>query len=156
MVAFAKVEKRAHASWLTILWKSIGPLSYDIAMKSSRTALLIRCDQDDLVAIRTQADTERRSMSGCVLRILDRSLQIEKQFSSGLTESFLASRANSLRLTRWKSKHVSMLLRCSQDEAAHIRAAAKKTGMSISEFVVFSLRRHWKAVERLTAGDTLQ
>ena len=42
-----------------------------------------------------------------------------------------------------------MLLRCSVQEAARIRAIARIRQMSISEFVVFALWRYWKTVSKL-------
>lgn len=117
----------------------------------SRTALLIRCSRDDAQALRAQALAEHRSISGCLLHILDRSLWIDEQFARALTPALLARQAWAFRLARQEKKEdrTTMLLRCSVQEAARIRAIARIRQMSISEFVVFALWRYWKTVSKL-------
>lgn len=118
-------------------------------MNPSRTALLIRCSQRDADAVRAQAFDERRTLSACLLNIIERSLWVDQQYAHGLTESFLAKQAMEFRLAHEKGDRTTMLLRCSTDEAARIRAASRKRRMSISEFVVFSLWRYWKVIKKL-------
>ena len=118
-------------------------------MNDGRTALLIRCSQDEAAAVRAQAVAERRTISGCLLSILERSLWIEEKYARGLTASFLENQARDLRLSRQAANRTAILLRCAVKEATRIRTVAHSRGMSISEFVVFSLWRHWKAVNRM-------
>jgi hypothetical protein len=108
-----------------------------------RTSLLIRCSRQTAHAIRAEALSEHRSVSGYLLRVIERSLWVE--------EKSLAGRSIVPQTVDIEMPHdrTAIHLRCSEDEASRIRVAAKKRSMSISSFVVFSLRRHWRAVERV-------
>lgn len=121
-------------------------------MNPPRTSLLIRCSSREAAALRAQAADERRTIAGCLLNILDRSLWIEERYSRGITKSFMEKQSRSFRLAYRSSNRTSMLLRCSVPEADRIRGAAWKRDMSISEFVVFSLWRHWQAVRKIHPG----
>lgn len=105
-----------------------------------RTALTIRCSQSEAAVLRSQALAENRTVSGCLWNILDRTLQIEEKLPSQLTSLVHAEALIPLAKPRTK-----ILLRCSREQADRIRRAALRRGTSISKFVVFSLRRHWKA-----------
>lgn len=83
-------------------------------------------------------------MSGYLLHVLERSLWIEEKYGRPLVTLLAAQRGTGIRPVRPKSTRATTLLRCSVDEATRIRVAAKRRQMSISEFVVFSLRRYWK------------
>ena len=114
-------------------------------MKSSRTALTLRCSWQDASTLRAEALSEHRSISGCVLNILERQLSMQEQFVRGLSESFIQAKAREFRLLHREGNRTRMLLRCSEEEAERIRAMARRREMSISEFIVFCLRRHWEA-----------
>ena len=105
-----------------------------------RTALTIRCSQSEAAVLRSQALAENRTVSGCLWNILDRTLQIEEKLPSQLT-----SLAHAEALIPPAKPRTKILLRCSTEQAHRIRRAALRRGTSISKFVVFSLRRHWKA-----------
>lgn len=124
-------------------------ISSDITMDPGRAALLIRCSQQDADALRLQAQSEHRTVSGCLLNILERRLRIEEKFARGISGSFGEKGALDSRLSRPRTNRTALLLRCSTEEADRIRAAAWKRQMSISNFVVFSLQRHWEAVETI-------
>ncbi|HEX5423249.1 MAG TPA: hypothetical protein VFW94_06850 [Candidatus Acidoferrales bacterium] len=118
-------------------------------MNSCRTALLIRCSREEAATVRAQAHAERRTISGCILNILERSLWMEEQYSRGMTRSFLENQAREFRLMHRIYDRTTMLLRCSVQEAERIRAKAYNRHMSISEFVGFSLWRHWEATNKI-------
>jgi len=114
-------------------------------MDVGRTALLIRCSTEEAARVHAQALTEHRSVSGCLLHILERSLRIEENYAASLTHGFVDARARDFRLSRAKISRTAMLLRCSAEEARRIRVAAKRRKMSISELVVFLLPRRHKS-----------
>lgn len=118
-------------------------------MNSSRTALLIRCSKEEAAIIRAQAAAERRTISGCMLNILERSMWMDEKYAHGITETFLQNQARYFRLTHRLRDRTNMLLRCSVTEAERIRVAAANRRMSISEFVGFSLWRHWEATKKI-------
>jgi hypothetical protein len=117
-----------------------------------RTALLIRCTKEEALTLHQQARQEHRSVSGCLLHMLERSLWIEEQFGVGLSESFLVERARLMKRVRPRDSRTAILLRCSQDQAARIRKAAAVRKMSISGFVLFSLFRQWNAAQQVRGG----
>lgn len=121
-------------------------------MNPSRTALLIRCSKEEAGMVRAQAAAERRSISACIVNILERRMRIDEQYSRGITQSFLENQAREFRLTHRIYNRTTMLLRCSVEEAQRIRIAASNRHMSISEFVAFSLWRHWEAVKKIRPG----
>lgn len=114
-------------------------------MDHSRTALTVRCSQEDAKALRVQALAEHRSISGCMLNVLERHLWIEERYIRGLSDTFIEDTTREFRLNHRRGDRTRMLLRCSEQQARRIRMGARKRRMSISEFVVFCIRRHWEA-----------
>ncbi|HTU35774.1 MAG TPA: hypothetical protein VMF66_18375 [Candidatus Acidoferrum sp.] len=106
--------------------------------------------------IRAQATAERRTISACILNILERGMGMDEQYARGITQSFLENQARDFRLARPMRDRTTILLRCSTAEAARIRTAARARQMSISEFVGFSLWRHWEATKRIRSGNPQQ
>ena len=117
---------------------------------TSRTALLIRYSQEDAATVHDRAASERRTISGYLLYVLERSLWIEEKWASGLTADYLERQKANNGPAAPANK--STLLRCTPHEAERIRKAAQKRGMSISVFVRFSLHRHWDAARRANEG----
>src|SRR5215472_918065 len=111
---------------------------------SGRTAILLRCSTSEAATIHEQSKIQRRTVAGYSLNILMKSVELDEmvlaQFGGDETSS----------LTVWRrpipgpGAGTTMLLRCSQDEARRIRAAAKRRGTTISGYVLRSLRRAWK------------
>jgi uncharacterized protein (DUF1778 family) len=123
-------------------------------MAGDRTSFIIRCSQEEAAMIRSQAATERRSVSACLLNILDRSLWIEEHYAAGLTGSFVPPPLRGGTAGGTVSK-TAIQLYCSVEELARIRQAAVQRCLSINRFILFSLRRHWRAVENLRGtGDS--
>lgn len=114
-----------------------------------RTSLLIRLSREDAARIREEASSEYRSLSGYLLYVLERSIRIEDKVVGRVRESFLSQQARAMMGPQYKKLHTAVHLRCTVEQAARIREYAARRQLSISDFVVFSLRRFWVAVERL-------
>jgi uncharacterized protein (DUF1778 family) len=113
-----------------------------------RAALLIRCSREEAAAIRNQAAAEHRSVSGCMLYVLERSASLEERFAPAPRLYAAAQRAAS-RAAQQPHERAALLLRCTSQQAQRIRAVAARRGMSISQFVLFSFHRHWRALQDL-------
>ena len=114
--------------------------------EKGRTSLLIRCSREDAQKIHAEADAAHRSLSGYLLHVLERSLWIENRFVVGVAYIKQTPAVGT------RENRTAIHLRCTADEATRIRAASKKRLLSISGFVLFSLQRHWKAVEIVRSG----
>ena len=117
-----------------------------------RTSLLIRLSPEDAARIRQEASSEYRSLSGYLLLRLQRSLQSEETFGTEHLKSILSRQARAFIGLQDKKLHTAVHLRCTVEEAGRIREYAAKRQLSISDFVVFSLRRQWQAADRLRLG----
>lgn len=120
-------------------------------ISDARTALTIRCSRHEADVLRSQARAENRTLSGCLWNILDRTLHIEEKLPrtwTGLVEAEA--------LIPPAKPRTKILFRCSRHQANLIRRAAMRRQTSISKFVVFSLRRHWKAKAALQSGTPAQ
>src|SRR5215510_14978411 len=117
-----------------------------------RTSLLIRLSYEDAVRIRKEAASEHRSLSGYLLNVLERSCFIEQKVAHGASTPMLSMQARATLGSQSKKLHTAVHLRCTVEEAERIRAYAAGRQLSISDFVVFSLRRLWIAVARLHGG----
>ncbi len=114
-----------------------------------RTSLLIRLSHEDAARIREGASSEYRSVSGYLLYVLERSFRIEEVVVRGASEPLISNQARAIIGPQIKKRHTAVHLRCTVEQAAKIREYAAKRQLSISDFVIFSLRRLWIAVERL-------
>ena len=114
-----------------------------------RTSLLIRLSHEDAVRIRAEAFSEYRSLSGYLLHVLERSFSIEQRVVREASESLLSEQARAVVGPQYKKHHTAVHLRCTVEQAAKIRKYAAKRQLSISDFVIFSLRRLWIAVGKL-------
>jgi len=142
-LAFSRLG--AQDMMLSGCWKIKEAISFAIAMdKSPRTALLLRCTKPEAALIREQAAAETRSVSGCVWRMLERSLWIEEKFAAGLRPA--NSWRGPSRRRRAADERAAVLLRCSEEQAERVRRAAARRKMSISAFALFSIRRCWRAI----------
>ena len=114
-----------------------------------RTSLLIRLSREDAARIREEASYEYRSLSGYLLHVLESSFWIEERVVRGANKSLLSMQAREVVGAQDKKLHTAVHLRCTVEQAARVREHAARRQLSISDFVVFSLRRLWVAVERL-------
>lgn len=103
----------------------------------NRTALFICCSALEAKTIRQLAQAERRTMSSYVLYILFRVLPFEERIF--MVQNYRRPRS------RLIGPRTAVLVRCSIAEANRIRAAAARSGTTISTFVVTHLRRWWRA-----------
>ena len=124
-------------------------LPYGISRPMPRTSLLIRLSHEDAARIRAEASSEYRSVSGYLLHVLDLSFRIEERVVREASESLLSKQARAIVGPQDKKLHTAVHLRCTVEQAAGIREHAARRQLSIGDFVVFSLRRLWAAVERL-------
>ncbi|HKV25561.1 MAG TPA: hypothetical protein VJN93_13290 [Candidatus Acidoferrum sp.] len=112
-----------------------------------RTALIISCTVEQAAAIHQRAESERRTLSGYVLRIVSRWLDIEERLLISQQET---GRPLSPYLrVRPAGKRTTMLIRCSKQEADRIRAGAKRRFTTISWFIVQTLNLSWSAKDRM-------
>ena len=117
-----------------------------------RTSLLIRLSHEDAARIRNEASAEHRSLSGYLLNVLERSFFVEQKVAHGASTPMLSMQARTTLGPQVKKLHTAVHLRCTVEEATRIREHAARRQLSISDFVVFSLRRLWIAVARLHGG----
>jgi uncharacterized protein (DUF1778 family) len=110
---------------------------------TDRTALLINCSAGEAAAIRHHAELERRTVSGYVLNIVMRAVTFEAQIRDLLKSPSGIERTLSRLPLSAPGPRTTVLLRCSAEEAAAIRAAAKRRSCTISGFVLHALRRSW-------------
>lgn len=109
----------------------------------SRTALLIRCAEQEAAIIREQARIERRTVSNYVLNIVIRALRFEESLFANSRFHDLRRRAD-WHAIRAPGPRTAILVRCSAEEAARIRAGAQQRGATISGYVLRALTRSWK------------
>jgi uncharacterized protein (DUF1778 family) len=114
-----------------------------------RTSLLIRLSQEDAARVRKEALSEHRSLSGFLLNVLERSIFIEQKLAHGVSARMLSMQARATLGPQFKRLHTAVHLRCTDEEATRIREYAAMRQLSISDFVVFSLRRLWRAIAHL-------
>lgn len=112
---------------------------------AQRASILINCSRLESDFIHKQAGNDRRSISGYVLKIVLGYVIFEEDI---LAKFRPVQRAAGL--SPWKrpvqasGPRATFLIRCSEDESRRIRAAAKRRDVSISGYVLSSLRRTWK------------
>ena len=112
-----------------------------------RTSLLIRCSPQDAQTIHAEALAQHRSVSGYLLNVLERSIWIDNKSVIGLPSAIIPPAPPAPPEARPKGR-TAIHLRCTVEQANGIRGAAKRRLSSISSFVVFSLRRQWRAAEQ--------
>ena len=119
-----------------------------IKMNPARTSLIVRCSPEDAVRARNEASLEHRSLSGYLLRVLEFRINIEDKLTPMSDRPVVVGLARSPGRER-KEARTAVHLRCTVDEATKIRQYAARRRLSISDFVVFSLRRLWSVQDHL-------
>lgn len=114
---------------------------------SDRAALIISCSRQQAATIHQRAELERRTVSGYVLRILMRWLDLEERLAVIQQEG--GRLLTALQPVRPSGKRTTMLVRCSKEEAHRIRAGAKRRCTTISWFVIHALSLSWGAENRI-------
>ena len=121
---------------------------------TGRTALIISCSQEQAAIIHHRAELERRNISGYVLRILMRWLDLEEKLVG--VQQDTGRPLTAYHPVRFPGPRTTMLLRCSKEEAKRIRVGAKRRGTTISWFVLHSLALSWTAEDRVLMGSRKQ
>jgi predicted HicB family RNase H-like nuclease len=119
---------------------------------SLRTAFLLRCSDAAAESIREKAKQSRRSISGYVLGVLDRSLHMEEILSGRTVRPNDFSGTPGRASVRETGAQTAILVRCTAAEADRVRAAAKRREMSISAFVMHCLRRSWNVETEMNSA----
>ena len=107
----------------------------------SRTALLIRCSNEQACSVRVYAEKERRTISGYVLNIVMRAVQLEERLQERLTHYAAMNRVLSRRSFRPPGPRTAILIRCTIEEANLVRNTARRREMSVSGFVLQALQK---------------
>src|SRR5580704_16232730 len=111
-----------------------------------RTALLIRCNLEEAARVRIEAEKQRRTISGYVLQITLRVVDIDDRLFAKLSAFRTTNQFLSRRALTTPGDRTALLVRCSVAEADRIREAARRRDLPINTFVLQSLKRAW-AVE---------
>lgn len=110
---------------------------------AGRTALLICGSAEEAQKIRSEAGFERRTVAAYVLNILMRAITLEEPFAAQLNPFQRLNRVLARAPMRAPGRRTAILVRCSVAEASRIRAAASRRDMTVSGFVLHSLKRNW-------------
>jgi uncharacterized protein (DUF1778 family) len=110
---------------------------------AQRAALLINCSRDEARQMRDNARAQRRTLSGYVLNIVWRTVELQEQMYANF------ARAREMNSGARPRPRTTVLVRCSNDEAKRIRKAARVRAMTISEYVLRSLHRAWDVAQTL-------
>lgn len=107
------------------------------------TSLLIHCSRKDAEQVRLRAKLDCRTVSGYVITIAIRSVEFSEKLVSRLGKSLLfeASRAKRVKSI---APRTTLHVYCTNEDAKRIRDIARLRDMTISGFVVGSLRLWWK------------
>jgi|ERR1700684_17403 uncharacterized protein (DUF1778 family) len=108
-----------------------------------RTALLVRCTTDEAASIRTEAEKQRRTISGYVLQITVRAIEIEDRLFAKLTGFRGTNQMMSRRALAAPGARTAILVRCNVEEAERIREAARRRDFPINAFILQALKRAW-------------
>jgi|SRR6516162_3406935 uncharacterized protein (DUF1778 family) len=109
---------------------------------SGRTALLIYCSVEQAELIRERAERDRRTISGYLLNIVMRAVEVQEKIAVTITQYQRLQPIGRMPIPA--AQRTTMLLRCSRAEADRIRQAAKKRDTTISGFVFRCVERAWK------------
>jgi uncharacterized protein (DUF1778 family) len=111
--------------------------------KMERTALLIRCSTEEAARIRIEAEKQRRTISGYVLQITGRVVEIEERLLARMSPYSSIHQIVSRNSLLGSGPRTAILVRCSTLEADRIREAAHRRDLPINAFVLQALRRSW-------------
>lgn len=120
-------------------------------MSAQRTSFIVRCPAQEASTIRAEAKAQHRSVSGYLLYMLERSLWIEEKFGRGFVR-FEPEQTGIITSFASGEAKVAIHLCCSVEELDRIQAAASRRRMSVNAFILFSVRRYWRAIENVRQG----
>jgi len=105
----------------------------------NRTALLISCSEEEASKIRTRAEYDFRGVSAYVLNIVLRAVELDEKLLGQFQR--LSPLPTQIRVP---GRRTAVLVRCSDEQASRIRAAATRRSTTISGFVLNCLYRNWE------------
>jgi hypothetical protein len=108
-----------------------------------RTALLIRCSKEEAERVRIEAEKQRRTISGYVLQIMSRAIEIENRLLAKIDPYTAVNQVFSRKSLIGAGPRTAILVRCSVLEAERIREAARRRDLPINAFVLQALKRSW-------------
>ena len=108
-----------------------------------RTALLIRCSKEEAERVRIEAEKQRRTISGYVLQIMSRAIEIENRLLAKIDPYNAVNQVFSRKSLIGAGPRTAILVRCSVLEAERTREAARRRDLPINAFVLQALRRSW-------------
>ena len=108
-----------------------------------RTALLIRCSKEEAERVRIEAEKQRRTISGYVLQIMGRAIEIEDRLLAKINPYSPINQTFSRKSLTGEGPRTAILVRCSILEAERIREAARRRDFPINGFVLQALKRSW-------------
>ena len=120
---------------------------------ASRSALLIRCSASEATRIRSNAQTEDRTISGYVLHVLRKAWPIEERVRENLelvrSLNLRTAEIAAVRPAEKAGSRTALLIRCTMEEAIRIRATARRKHMTLSGYVLDALARNWRIHDHL-------
>jgi uncharacterized protein (DUF1778 family) len=108
-----------------------------------RTALLVRCSNEEAQRIRIEAEKQRRTISAYVLQITGRAVEIEERLLARVNPPSITSQIANRKSLLGAGPRTAILVRCTTSEAERIREAAHRRDLRINAFVLQALRRSW-------------
>ena len=110
---------------------------------AKRAALLLSCSKAESDRIHREALTDRRTVSGYVLKIVMDRINSEEHILQrlGVGGARLSSWA---RPAKVEGPRVALMVRCSVEESQRVRAAAKRREITISGYVLTVIHAAWE------------
>lgn len=108
-----------------------------------RDSLLITCSRKEAEQVRKKAGLQRRTVSGYVINIVMRAVELGDRSLLTLTSPFF--KLPERKLVKGAAPRTALHIYCATDESKRIRTAASLRTMTISRFVLGCLRRSWEA-----------
>jgi uncharacterized protein (DUF1778 family) len=125
--------------------------NYSTETMPNRAAILLQCSQGEARQIRSRAKLDHRRLSNYILSVVMPTVAFEEALHAKLTRFRELNGALERRYIRGPGPRTNILLRCSREESKRIRKAAEGREMTISGFLVHSLRRSWAIADQITA-----
>lgn len=94
--------------------------------------------------VRQRAELQRRGISSYILVIVMRAVEFDEHIMARGDSMRRLNRTLSRAPIRGPGPRTAILLRCSTEESERIRRAARMRAITISGFVLHSLKRSWE------------
>jgi hypothetical protein len=117
--------------------------------KSERAQLPLLCTVEEANEVRRRANDNYQTVSGYVLRVVMRVVQMDQRLAEILPTQFATTFFRGRNNWRGTEERTRLLLRCSSNEARLIRKAAKLRHMTVCAYVFAAMRRLWQITEQI-------